>query len=81
MVAKYMAIISISYSVARVLSSTLGMGIISKYGYNLNWVCMIALGVLGFALSLWLQQIIVKEEKQIQTDIVSSIFQSRKIVN
>lgn len=76
MVAKYMAIISISYSVARVISSTVGTGIIAKYGFNQNWICMIALGTLGFILSLRLHKIILKEQTQIQNDIVSSIFQS-----
>ncbi len=78
MVARYMAIITICYSVARVLSSTIGMSVISKYGFNLNWICMIALGLVGFFLSLWLNKIIKKEEKEIQSDIVQSIFITRE---
>jgi predicted MFS family arabinose efflux permease len=76
MVAKYMAIISVSYSVARVLSSTIGTRNIANFGFNFNWICMIALGTIGFILSLWLQKIILKEEKDIENNIINSIFQT-----
>ncbi len=73
-VAQYMAIITVSYSIARVLSSTIGMTIISEYGFAANWISMIVLGFTGFFLSLKLHKIIVKEESNKKQVIFESIF-------
>lgn len=42
---KYMAFFTMSFSVAHIGSSKIGMDIISHFGYNINWIFM---GLLGF---------------------------------
>jgi predicted MFS family arabinose efflux permease len=73
-VANYMAIITVSYSVARVLSSTIGMNIISEYGFQANWIVMIVLGFIGFLLSIRLNAVIARDENMKKEDIFKSVF-------
>jgi predicted MFS family arabinose efflux permease len=58
---RYMAIFTMSYSMAHILSAKMGMGIIDHWGYQANWVLMGTLGVLGFILGIWTLKLVKNE--------------------
>lgn len=58
---KYMAVFTMSYSFAQILSAKIGMGIIGTYNYQTNWFVMGSLGVLGFLLCLLVLKLVKKE--------------------
>ena len=64
---RYMAIFTMSYSMAHILSAKVGMGIIDHWGYQANWFFMGTLGVIAFALGIWTIKLVRKEniEKRI----------------
>jgi predicted MFS family arabinose efflux permease len=51
---RYMAIFTMSYSLAHVASSKVGLEIISRFGYQINWVFMGMLGVLAMVCCLYI---------------------------
>jgi len=67
---RYMAIFTMSYSLAHILSAKLGMSIIAFYGkkygysngYQINWLFMGILGLLGVLLGYWVIQLVAKEK-------------------
>ena len=59
---RYMAIFTMSYSLAHILSAKTGMEIIAKWGYQTNWFFMGTLGVIGTLLCLWAIKLINKEK-------------------
>ncbi len=59
---RYMAIFTMSYSGAHILSGKTGMAIIADYGYQMNWLFMGALGVLAVFLGIKTYQMIQKEK-------------------
>ncbi|MEO8534852.1 MAG: MFS transporter [Flavobacterium sp.] len=75
---KFMAVFTMSYSIAHILSTKSGMAIIEKYGYNANWVFLACLGFLGFILAYRLIFIVKKEKEVIQGKIVKSLFSEPK---
>ena len=50
----YMAMYSISFSLAHIFSPKIGLGIVDLYGYQANWLFCGSLGVLAVFLSHWL---------------------------
>lgn len=68
---RYMAIFTMSYSLAHILSAKVGMSIIYyngklhgfSYGYQVNWAFMGVLGLIGTGLGYWVIQLIKKETK------------------
>jgi len=62
---RYMAIYTMSFSLAHILSAKIGMEIIQYYGYQMNWLFMGLLGLLGFILGIWVFRLIQKEVKAI----------------
>lgn len=60
---RYMAIFTMSYSLAHILSAKVGMGIIDHWSYQANWFFMGTSGLIAFVLGLWVIKI-VKEEKK-----------------
>ena len=60
---RYMAIFTMSYSLAHILSAKTGMTIIDNYGYQANWLFMGTLGIIGALLCYWVM-ILVKKENQ-----------------
>ncbi|MES2410237.1 MAG: MFS transporter [Bacteroidota bacterium] len=60
---RYMAIYTMSYSLAHILSSKVGMEIIEYYGYQINWFTMGILGLLGMIAGFWVFRIIQREHK------------------
>jgi predicted MFS family arabinose efflux permease len=53
---RYMAIYTMSFSTAHIVSSKLGMEIIGHFGYQLNWIVMGTFGVLAAFCCIWIQK-------------------------
>lgn len=49
---RYMAIFTMSYSFAHIMSAKLGMALIGSYGYSINWIFMGVLGIIGTVLGV-----------------------------
>jgi predicted MFS family arabinose efflux permease len=60
---RYMAIFSMSYSLAHILSAKTGMEIIERFGYQTNWFFMGSLGLIGVLLGFLVLKRIEKEKK------------------
>lgn len=58
---RYMAVFTMSYSLAHILSGKIGMNIVQNYSYQTNWVFMTGLGFVGTILGFWVLRM-VKEE-------------------
>lgn len=59
---RYMAIFTMSYSLAHILSAKVGMGIIDHFGYKANWAFMGTLGIIAFALGVWTIRLVNQEK-------------------
>jgi len=60
---RYMAIYTMSFSLAHILSAKIGMEMIDNFGYQANWFFMGMLGVLGTVLGIWVYRLIQNEHK------------------
>jgi len=60
---RYMALFTMSFSLAHIASSKTGLEIIANFGYQSNWFVMGTLGMLSVAGCIWLQKL-VKAEQQ-----------------
>jgi predicted MFS family arabinose efflux permease len=58
---RYMAIFTMSYSAAHILSAEAGMDMISIFSYQNNWFFMGTLGIIGVILFIWTNKLVVKE--------------------
>ena len=58
---RYMAIFTMSYSLAHILSAKTGMEIISLFNYQTNWFFMGTLGVIGVLLFIWTKKLVANE--------------------
>ena len=58
----YMALYTMSFSVAHILSAKIGLGVIEKYGYATNWVLMILLCILAIGLTALLSKKLALEK-------------------
>jgi MFS family permease len=59
---RYMALYTMSFSLAHIVSPKLGLDIIAKYGYNVNFIVVGIFGIMAVVLSIWLRNVILKEE-------------------
>jgi predicted MFS family arabinose efflux permease len=59
---RYMAIFTMSYSLAHILSAKAGMGIIDHFGYQANWAFMGTLGIIAFVLGVWTIRLVNQEK-------------------
>lgn len=59
---RYMALFTMSFSLAHVTSAKLGMEIISRYGYNANWIVMGTLGLLSCSSIIYLKRNVLKNK-------------------
>jgi predicted MFS family arabinose efflux permease len=60
---RYMAIFTMSYSLAHILSAKVGMEIIDSYDYQANWIFMGTLGLIAFLLGIWVINMVAAETK------------------
>ena len=58
---RYMAIFTMSFSLAHIISAKLGLEIISHFGYQTNWLIMGILGFVGVGLVVWTTNLVKKE--------------------
>lgn len=58
---RYMAIFTMSYSLAHILSAKTGMEIIDLFSYQTNWFFMGTLGFIGVVLFIWTNKLVAKE--------------------
>lgn len=58
---RYMALFTMSFSLAHITSAKLGLGIISRYNYTTNWLVMGILGLLSCVSILYLKRIIAQK--------------------
>lgn len=60
---RYMAIYAMSFSLAHILSAKMGMEVIAFFGYQVNWLFMGSLGLLGMLFGIWVYRLMQKENK------------------
>ena len=58
---RYMALFTMSFSLAHIASSKMGLEIISHFNYQANWFVMGTLGVIAVLCCIWLQRLMAKE--------------------
>ena len=59
---RYMAIFTMTYSFAHILSAKTGMTLIDHYGYQANWFFMGTLGFISVLLGLWVIKLVDKNK-------------------
>jgi predicted MFS family arabinose efflux permease len=62
---RYMALYTMSFSLAHIVSSKLGLEIIGRFGYGTNWFIMGTFGFVAMLFCIWLQRILKKENNTI----------------
>ncbi len=60
---RYMAIYTMSFSLAHILSAKMGMEVIEYFGYQANWFFMGMLGLIGVLCCYWVFKLIQSENK------------------
>ena len=60
---RYMALYTMSFSLAHILSSKVGLEIIGHFGYATNWFVMGSLGMVAMLFCFWLQRLLRAENK------------------
>ncbi len=63
---RYMAIFTMSFSAAHILSAKIGMGVVAAYGYQMNWLFMGILGLIGTAAGYWVMRLVAEEKLKIK---------------
>lgn len=58
---RYMALYTMTFSLAHILSAKTGMEIIDREGYNTNWIFMGTAGLLAVIALIFLQRLLLKE--------------------
>ncbi|HSD15320.1 MAG TPA: MFS transporter [Flavobacterium sp.] len=58
---RYMALYTMSFSLAHIMSSKTGMEIIDRFGYSVNWFFMGNCGIVALVCCLWLRKILNEE--------------------
>ncbi|WP_338407531.1 MFS transporter [uncultured Flavobacterium sp.] len=60
---KYMALYTMSFSLAHIVSSKLGLEIIGYFGYGVNWFVMGSFGIVAMLFCVWLQRLLKEENR------------------
>jgi predicted MFS family arabinose efflux permease len=63
---RYIAIFTMTYSFAQILSPKIGFSIVEKYGYQTNWIFMGSLGITAALLGYWVYNLVQKEKQTIK---------------
>lgn len=58
---RYMAFYTMSFSMAHIMSSLIGLEVIAHFGYQTNWFVMGSFGILALICCIWLQKLIKLE--------------------
>lgn len=58
---RYMALYTMSFSLAHILSSKMGMEIIAQFNYQINWFVMGTFGLLAVFCCIWIQKLLKLE--------------------
>lgn len=61
---RYMALYTMSFSLAHIVSSKVGFEIISDFGYQINWLFMACIGFLATCCCLWIKKALLLEKKK-----------------
>ena len=75
---RYIAVFTMSYSVAHILSAKTSMWIIEAYSYQLNWIFMGTLGSIALISCYWLSIMLKKEKEHIELKIKKSFFSQKQ---
>lgn len=59
---RYMALYTMAFSLAHIVSPKLGLDIVAKYGYHANFIVISVFGFIAIGLSIWLQKEMKKEK-------------------
>ena len=59
---RYMALFTMSFSLAHIASAKTGMEMISHFGYQANWMVMGLFGILAIVCCIWLKSLLKKEK-------------------
>lgn len=59
---RYMALYTMSFSLAHIVSSKMGLEIIGRYGYGTNWFVMGSFGIVALLFCVWLQRLLKTEQ-------------------
>ena len=59
---RYMALYTMSFSLAHIISSKLGFEIISRYGYQINWLFMACIGVVATGCCIWIKNALINQK-------------------
>ncbi len=60
---RYMALYTMSFSLAHIVSSKLGLEIIGHYGYEANWFVMGSFGIAAMLFCVWLNWLLKQENR------------------
>tara|TARA_R110000868_G_scaffold243900_2_gene500016 strand:- start:2576 stop:3796 length:1221 start_codon:yes stop_codon:yes gene_type:complete len=60
---RYMALYTMSFSLAHIVSSKVGLEIIARFGYQVNWVIMGTFGIAAAFCCIWIQKLLKLENK------------------
>lgn len=60
---RYMALYTMSFSLAHIISSKVGLEIIAQFGYQVNWLVMGTFGVSAAFCCIWIQKLLKLENK------------------
>jgi len=59
---QYMALFTISFSIAHVISHKFGIDLVAKYGFNITWAIITAIMFVCIAVLIYVLQLVKKEE-------------------
>lgn len=59
---RYMALYTMSFSLAHIVSSKVSFEIITGYGYQINWFFMASIGVIATLCCVWIKKALVREK-------------------
>jgi predicted MFS family arabinose efflux permease len=66
---RYMALYTMSFSLAHIMSAKIGLEVVSAYGYQTNWLLMGSFGVLAAGTAVYLRSIVNREAKAVKLKI------------
>jgi len=58
---RYMALYTMSFSLAHIMSSKMGMELIAVFGYQMNWLVMACFALLAAGCALWVMKMVREE--------------------